>query len=55
MAICDSLKRYKRKIHIISIAPKSHFYIEETKQFRLTNQFTINTRQRVVDIYESYE
>lgn len=54
-SICDSLNRYKRKIYIISIAPKSHCYIEETKQFRLTNQFTINTRQRVVDVYESYE
>lgn len=53
-AICNSYKRKKRKLHIISISPYSHECIETTDVFRLTNQFTIDMRQRVVNIYESY-
>lgn len=53
-SICDSYNRKNRKIHIISISPNCHDFIEKTKVFRLTNQFTIDTRQRVVDVYESY-
>ena len=52
--MCESLKRCERKIHIISIAPNSYRCIEETGRFRLTNQFTIDSRQRVVDVFESY-
>lgn len=52
-AICDSLKRCKRKAYIIHIIPLSHKCIEESGYFRLTNQFTIDTRQRVVNVYES--
>lgn len=54
-SICDSYKRRKRKIYIISISPYSHECIEKTDIFRLTNQFTIDMRQRVVDVFESYE
>lgn len=52
-AICESLKRCTRRIHIISIMPMSYSIIERTGYFRLTCQFTIDTRQRVVDVYES--
>ena len=54
-AICESYKRKKRKIRIISISPYSHECIEKTDVFRLTNQFTIDMRQRVVDVFESYD
>ena len=55
-AICDSYRRKKRKIRIVSIAMSSeHECIEQTGRFRLTNQFTIDTRSRVVNIFESYE
>jgi len=53
-SICESYQRVKRKIHIISISPYSHECIEESGVFRLTNQITIDARQRVVDVYESY-
>lgn len=53
-AIVESMKRRDRKIHIISIAPRSYKCVEESRCFRLTNQFTIDSRQRVVDVYESY-
>lgn len=52
--ICDSYKRKKRKMHIISIAPFEHECIEKTGVFRLTNQFTMDMRQRVVNVFESY-
>ncbi len=52
--MCKSLKRRGRKIHIISIAPNSYRCIEESGCFRLTSQFTIDSRQRVVDVFESY-
>lgn len=54
-AINDSLARNARKIHIISINPKYYQCIETTKRFRLVNQFTIETRQRVVDVYENID
>lgn len=54
-AICNSYRRKKRKIRIICIAPFDYGSIERTNMFRLTNQFTIDIRQRVVDVYESYE
>ena len=53
-SICDSYERKRRKIHIISISPYSHECIEKTDVFRLTNQFTVDMRQRVVDVFESY-
>ena len=54
-AICDSLQRNSRKTHIISINPKCFQCIEATNRFRLVNQFTIETRQRVVNVYESLD
>lgn len=53
-AICNSYKRKSRKLHIISIAPNSYKCIEDTGIFRLTNQFTVDMRQRVVDVFETY-
>ena len=51
--ICESYVRKKRKLRIISISPYSHKIIEDTGVFRLTNQFTIDLRQRVVHLYET--
>lgn len=53
--IANSYRRNKRKMHIIFFSPKSYTSIEETGVFRLTNQFTVDMRQRVVGIFESYE
>lgn len=53
--ICKSYERKKRKIHIISISPYSNDLIETTQIFRLTTNFTIDMRQRVVNVYVSYE
>lgn len=53
--IAESYERNKRKIHIIFFSPKNYACIEDTGVFRLTNQFTIDMRQRVVGIFESYE
>ena len=52
-AICDSVKRKNRKVHVIAINPRFHEMIEKTGVLRLVNQFTIATRQRVVNIYEN--
>lgn len=52
-AICDSAKRKARKVHVIAINPKFYEMIEGTGVLRLTNQFTIATRQKVVNIYEN--
>ena len=49
--VCESLERLPRKMHIIYINPCCHKAIDNTKKFQLTNQFTIMTRQRVVNIY----
>lgn len=51
--ICESYQRKKRKLRIINISPYSHKIIENTGIFRLTNQFTIDLRQRVVHLYET--
>lgn len=53
-AICGSYQRKKRKIRIIYLVPFGHELIEKSGIFRLTSQFTIETRQRVVDIFESH-
>lgn len=51
--MCTSYMRKKRKMYIIVISPFSHKQIEESGVFRLTNQFTIDLRQRVVHLYET--
>lgn len=51
--ICKSYERKKRKMRILNITPYSNEIIENTKIFKLTNQFTIDLRQRVVNIYET--
>jgi len=52
--ICKSIMRHKRKIHIIHATPYGRESVENIGVFRLINQFTIDTRSRVVDIFESY-
>ena len=54
-AICNSYVRKQRKLHIISISPKSYKCIEDTGVFRLTKQFAVDMRQRVVDVFETYK
>lgn len=49
----SSFLRKKRKIHIIYFTAMEYSFIEETGIFRLTNQFTVDSRQRVVGIFES--
>lgn len=51
--ICASYGRKRRKIRILNVSPYSHRIIENTGIFRLTNQFTIDLRQRVVHLYET--
>lgn len=53
-SICKSMKRRNRKIYIISVSPRSYSCIEKSGFFRLTNQFTIDSRQRVVDVFANY-
>ena len=53
--IAESYKRKKRKVHIIFFSPKNYAFVEDMGIFRLTNQFTIDMRQRVVAVFESYE
>lgn len=53
--IKNSFMRKKRKIHIIYFTAMGYQFIEETGIFRLTNQFTVDSRQRVVGIFESLE
>lgn len=51
--IKNSFLRKKRKIHIIYFTAMEYRFIEETGIFRLVNQFTVDSRQRVVGIFES--
>ncbi len=53
--IKESYLRNKRKLHIIYYVAMEHDFIEETGIFRLTNQFTVDSRQRVVGIFENFE
>lgn len=51
--IKESYMRNKRKIHIIYFTAMEYDFIEKTGIFRFTNQFTVDSRQRVVGIFES--
>jgi tRNA(1-methyladenosine) methyltransferase and related methyltransferases len=53
--IKNSFMRKKRKIHIIYFTAMGYHFIEETGIFRLRNQFTVDSRQRVVGIFENLE
>lgn len=53
--IRESYLRCKRKMHIIYFTAMEYDFIEKTGIFRLTNQFTVDSRQRVVGIFESFE
>lgn len=51
--ICESLRRKPRRVHIININPKFYDVILNCGCFRLTNQFCVAMRQKVVDIFVS--
>ncbi len=51
--IKQSYLRNSRKIHLIYFTAMDYFFIEDTGVFRLINQFTVDSRQRVVGIFES--
>lgn len=51
--IKESYKRCQRKIHLIYFTAMDYSFIESTGIFRLVNQFTVDSRQRVVGIFES--
>lgn len=51
--ISDSFYRNKRKIRIIYYTALEYDFILSTGLFRLINQFTIDSRQRVVGIFET--
>lgn len=51
--ICESLRRKPRMIKLVLVSPASRKLVEERDTFRLTTQFTIDLRQRVVNVYES--
>ena len=51
--IKDSYLRKHRKIRLIYFTAMDYQFIENTSVFRLTNQFTVDSRQRVVGIFES--
>lgn len=50
-----SYLRKPRKMHIIYYTAMEYDFIESTGIFRLVNQFTVDSRQRVVGIFDSYE
>ena len=49
----NSIQRKPRKIRIIYSNPQCAHLFERASCFRLTNQFTIETRKRVVSVWES--
>ena len=49
----DSYNRRKRQIHMIYFTAMDYTFILETGIFKLTNQFTVDSRQRVVGVFES--
>ena len=51
--IFESERRRPRKVIIIDINPQCEQKIIESGSFRLKAQMTIDTRQRVVNIYEN--
>ena len=51
--IKDSYLRKHRKIRLIYFTAMDYQFIEDTGVFHLTNQFTVDSRQRVVGIFES--
>lgn len=53
--ICLSYKRNPRKINLICINPRYYDVIEESGFFLMTNQFCAATRQKVVNVYTTYE
>lgn len=53
--IKDSFIRKKRKIHVIYYTAMEYRFLLETGIFRLTNQFTVDSRQRVVGVFETID
>ena len=52
--IFESERRVPRRIVIIDINPECEKKIIDSESFRLTAQMTIDTRQRVVNVYENF-
>ncbi len=52
--IRDSYVRKKRKMYLIFINPDCWWMIEQKKEFRLRLQTEIDTRSRVVSVYETF-
>lgn len=52
--ICESYMRQRRKIYVILKDPNYRSYIENSGIFRLFIQPTIDTRRRVVNVYETF-
>ena len=50
--IVDSYHRHPRKIRLIYFTAMDYTFIEDTGIFRLVNQLTVDSRQRVVGIFE---
>ena len=48
-----SYLRKHRKIRLVYFTAMDYQFIENTGVFRLTTQFTVDSRQRVVGIFES--
>lgn len=51
--LCDSYRRKKRKMIMISLNPHCHEYFENTGIFRLRTQLSIDTLKRVCDVFET--
>lgn len=51
--IKESSRRVPRQIGIVFFSAMKHDYIEADGVFRLTNQFTVDMRQRVVAVFEN--
>lgn len=51
----ESYQRKRRKMNIIYFTAMKYDFIEDTGIFRLTNQFTVDSRQRVVGFFETSE
>lgn len=49
----ESYFRKKRKMHIIYFTAMGYDFVEKAGIFRLVNQFTVDSRQRVVGIFEN--
>ena len=50
----DSIRRNPRVIHILFHVGRSHAFIEDGGFFHLVNEFTVDSRHRVVGVFENF-